>query len=306
VLFRSGGYVLGTFIFDPERGPGIPVAAGDRRFKVSDNVSPFPRDRIYFAYNQFFNAVYTVQGRELDVRRYTFGIEKTFWDGMASLEFRAPFAYGLAANQTSDGNDANDSDTQFGNITIAPKVALLATDRYMLSAGVGFNIPTAQDASIDTLVIENDALHFMPFLGLLVTPNENLYFMSYVQADFDGNGYSIIDSGTYIGQLQEQSLLHLDMAIGRWIYRNDGARLSGVAPQLEIHYTTTMQDPDAVNGLFNPAVRMDTLALTAGLNFQFFNVSTLTLAGVAPLRGNQSAAEHPYDAEFQLFFNRAF
>jgi hypothetical protein len=96
------------------------------------------------------------------------------------------------------------------------------------------------------------------------------------------------------------------MALGRWIYRDVGGRLSGIAPQLELHYTTTMQDPDIVAGISNFNVRVDTLTLTGGLNFEFFNASTLTIACAAPLRGAVDPSEKQFDAELQIFFNRLY
>jgi hypothetical protein len=302
--FFGGGYTFGTFA--PGRGTGIPIAAGDRRFKTSDNLSPIPRDRVYFTYNQFTNAVNTIEGEELDVRRGTVGVEKTFWDGMGSFEFRMPFAAGLAADQTTDGNTANDSDTEFGNLTIAPKITLASSDLYLLATGVGINLPTAQNGSIDGTIIENEAVHFNPFLGLLLTPTDRLYVMTYAQADFDASGYSIVQNGVEVGQLQEQTLVHLDLAVGRWFYRNEGARLSGIAPQIELHYSTTVQDPDSVAGITNPSFRTDTLALTGGVNFQFFNTSMLTISACAPLRGNRDPFERQYDGELQIYFNRFF
>jgi hypothetical protein len=307
--FFGGGYTFGT-PFPDRRGPSLPIAGGDRRFKVADNVSPFPRDRVYVNYNRFSNAVVTIEGDELDLHRYTVGAEKTFWDGMASIEFRAPFASALNSDQTLDGNQANDSNTEFGNVTLAPKIVLLARDTFLLSTGLGINLPSAEDGSFsdgsDTTLIQNRAVHLMPFLGLVVTPTDATYVMSYVQADFDVNGYPVLFNGIDVGRLQEQSLLHLDLAIGHWIYRNTSGRITGIAPQLEIHYSTNMQDPDAVAGITNPAGRIDTLALTGGVNVHFFNLSTLTVAAVAPLTGNDDINERQYDAELQIFFNRDF
>ncbi len=45
--------------------------------------------------------------------------------------------------------------------------------------------------------------------------------------------------------MQDQSLLFLDMSVGYWVYRAQNAPfLKGVAPMVELHYTTTLQSPD--------------------------------------------------------------
>ncbi|MGE0761237.1 MAG: hypothetical protein AB7O38_29765, partial [Pirellulaceae bacterium] len=125
--FFGGGFAINT-VFNSGRGSTIPIAGGDRRFKISENMSPIPRDRLYFSFNSFQNAVVTAGEQEINLNRYTFGAEKAFADGLGSFEIRLPFAAGLSANQTDDGNALNDDGTEFGNVTLVPKVALLSRD----------------------------------------------------------------------------------------------------------------------------------------------------------------------------------
>ncbi len=78
------GDFFGNGIFvSPNDGPygsgSLPIAGGDRRYKVSDNLSPIPTDRVYFNFHQFNNAVTDINDNSRDVTRYTFGVEKTFW-----------------------------------------------------------------------------------------------------------------------------------------------------------------------------------------------------------------------------------
>ena len=67
-LLSNGGYVLS---YSTDQLSSIPIAGGDRRFKVSENMSPLPRDRVYYAFNGFQQGARTIDEREIDVNRHT-------------------------------------------------------------------------------------------------------------------------------------------------------------------------------------------------------------------------------------------
>jgi hypothetical protein len=94
--FLGGGFLLTS-------GQTVPIARGDRRFKVAENVSPIPRDRILFNYNHFHNSLTDINGASRDLDRFTFGFEKTFLHGRASIETRLPLAVGLISPQRQQG-----------------------------------------------------------------------------------------------------------------------------------------------------------------------------------------------------------
>lgn len=328
ILDQPGGYMIGDFVNNPysfvaydQNTNGyvnigdLSLAGGDRRMKISENNSPIPRDRIYFTFNHFKHALVTANGREMGLNRYTFGGEKTFLDGLGSVEVRAPFAHGLAATQIRDGISSNE-DTVFGNVSIVPKLVLASGQDWLVSAGVGINLPTASNSSVsmltgDSITVQNDATHLLPFLGVYLLPTSNTYVIGYLQADFDtsGNDVTFAYQGTPYarGVLQDQSLLHADLAIGHWIYRNDQERLTGIAPQIELHYTTTLQGADSVPGVLQPTSnRFDLLTVTGGINFQFFR-TYLTIGCAVPLRGGSAhPEERPFDVEGQVLLNRFF
>ncbi len=155
----------------------------------------------------------------------------------------------------------------------------------------------------------------MPFLGF-VGSSDMLYVIGYVQTDFDVNGNEVYagggggGGGTPIeGRLQDASLMHLDLAVGYWIYRDNNQALAGIAPQVEIHYTTTMQAQDeGIDGVLVPAsAHVDIMTATGGVNFQIYDASSLTVACAVPLRNDDSRPEeHQFDAELQVLFNREF
>ncbi|MEZ6117707.1 MAG: hypothetical protein R3C28_14205 [Pirellulaceae bacterium] len=86
--FFGGGY---NYTVDgPFNGGTVTLAGGDRRMKFSENNSPFPRDRIFFNYNHFHNALTDPNGNSRDLNRYTFGVESTIFNDFNSVELRVP------------------------------------------------------------------------------------------------------------------------------------------------------------------------------------------------------------------------
>jgi hypothetical protein len=321
-LLSNGGYVL---LSSTDQLSSIPIAGGDRRFKISENMSPLPRDRVYYAFNGFQQGARTVDGREIDVNRHTLGAEKTFLDRTASVEFRMPILQGASAVQSFDGNQQNDSRVEFGNMTIIPKMILSEGDSHIVSAGLGINLPTARQGTITIpgnsiqpfLTIRNQSVHLSPFVGLLLLPGNNTYIISFAQVDFDTSGNAVIGAtGSNLGTYQDQNLFHFDVAVGRYLYRDNNTRLTGIAAQFEVHYSSTLQDTDHIDfgggDIGNPFNRLDLLVLTGGMNFQFWNTSWLTVGCAVPVRGSHYDQryninpERPFDAEVQVLFNRFF
>jgi hypothetical protein len=80
---------------------------------------------------------------------------------------------------------------------------------------------------------------------------------------------------------------------------------------VELHYTTTLQNMDLVTGPLGSigatdiggAGRRDVLNLTAGVNLQLGPLSSLTIAGVAPLK---TGVDREFDSEFVVQFDRRF
>lgn len=160
---------------------GSPIAGG-RRIKISESVSPMPRDRIFFTYNGFRDA-YQTQGlaggvrprgnpnamglggargagfgpggpglgsRSFDVNRFTFGLEKTFFGGNVSAEVRVPFSSTLGSNIfVSNNNIPGEENMEFENISTTLKALLYRTPRFAVSGGMVINVPTADDVVIN-------------------------------------------------------------------------------------------------------------------------------------------------------------
>jgi hypothetical protein len=316
----------GQIVLDPAYqsqygGDGVispPIAGGDRRFKIADNNSPMPRDRFFFNYHHFENALSGPNDQTPSLDRFVFGAEKTFFCEQTSLELRVPFARGLDAAQVSNDTLVG---TEFGDIGLAAKGILYRDCRNVLSVGLGMTLPTAQDASVThfgnrVLVIDNSAVHLQPFIGYLRTPTPRLFTQLFAQLDFDANGNRILDGGGQVdGRFQDQNLFYLDWSTGYWLHQDSCARfLQGIAGMVELHYTTTLNDADAVtvtspitffrvDEITNPFNRMDVLNLTGGLHLQIGQCSTLRVGAVVPLKDEE---EKLFDAEMFVQFNRRF
>ncbi len=324
-----GDFFGGSFLFsDDEGGNGmsggeriatvtIPVAGGDRRFKIAENVSPMPRDRVFLNYNHFENALNDRRGRPVSLERFAPGLEKTFFDEQTSIEARLPFARGLSSTQ-----DFNSDDTQgleLSNLSIAFKAILLGGDRWLISGGTTLTLPTG-DGYAEAFdgdkyfFIDNDAVHLAPYIGWLIQPNSDWFAQGFIQTDFDLNGNRVRSAGLGdLGKIQDQNLLFVDASIGRWLIQLDrhGSRqaysgplgnLNGIAAITELHYTMTMNDADRVADITNPFQHVDVLNLTAALHFQFGR-SSLRFGAAAPLRNDE---ERLYDAEIIAQYSRGF
>jgi hypothetical protein len=303
----------------------LPTAGGARRFKAAENNKPFPQDRVFFMYNHFHNAIETELTGSLlgagptpddfSVDRYTFGLEKTFCEGMWSAEVRMPFA-GRFAEETA-GFEVDGG--KWGNLSVVLKRLLCSNECAALAGGMAIDVPTGSDVDVDIIpsadsfTLHNDAVHLMPYLGFMSLPNDRVFCQGFVQLDVPLNG-NRIDSSPAIGSgvLDEQVLLFLDIAAGYWLIHDECSDcLTGLAPIVELHYTTTLEDTDTVAlasggdtfDFANAGNRLDVLQLTVGLHGQFANGMNLRVGAAFPLRDDDDKL---FDAELQVTVNWRF
>lgn len=301
--FFGGGMVFGSFV-----GATVALAGGDRRFKISENVSPAPQDRVYFNYNHFHNAVVDANEVSQSVDRFTFGMERSFLNGLASIETRLPFAGTVNSTQVVGALDTEA--TELGNIAFGLKMNLLSGRDWLLSGGTTLTIPTGDEyelfnGGVRQLLVENDAVHMAPFLGVLARPDQRWFAQGFLQADFDLNGNDVFtDANGFEGVFQDQNLFFVDASVGRWLRRvNDPrTRLSGLAAIAELHYTTTMNDTDNVAGVSNPFNRVSIMNATGALHFQFSRAA-LRVGAAAPVIDDDIRL---YDTEILVQYNRAY
>ncbi len=270
-------------------GPGVAV----RRVKISENFSPEVRDRCFASYNFFNDAL----GGLGDVSRYTLGVERILVDDLISVEARLPMAGTYASTQALD--QVADRDFEFGNAAIIMKGVLLRGDRFIWSGGLGVTLPLSDDTRISSggqelLRVENETVHVLPFMGLLLRKSPDTSIHGFMQLDVAANGdpvYGDLTGGPLpkIGVFNDSTLLYLDVATSHVIYRDQGRRfLKQLIANGEIHYSGTLQDADFVQrgnlNYTNLKRNFNVVNATAGLHFVLNNDLVVTPAMSVPLR----------------------
>ncbi len=402
---------------------------------VAENNSPVPADRLYFRYNYFKNGqsvtglsqnrtqilsaaeepptgifIQQPETKRYNVNMYTFGVEKTFADGLFSAELRAPVVSTLASHNTfsvadfagfttddfgfdrdifgnrffnvtpTPQNTLGHSDTEFGDLTLVLKAVIYQNPQagVLLSGGAALGIPTAPDTRVRVIdvggsnaftndltflrqkdvVVSNDTWSLSPFVAALWVPNDRFFAQGFLSVETPLNGTKISYSDRYLlGQpfnnnppagtlntpfqvgaaVHEQTLMHLDLGAGYWAYRRPENRwLTGIAPDVEVHYTTTLnksrqvqlpgEASTSVANPLNPIAsikgdpafpfvteagplvgtsqgHMNILDLTLGTTFEFGPRVTLAPAFTVPLT---NGSNRTFDWEFQLQLNYYF
>jgi hypothetical protein len=321
----------------------LPLAAGCRRVKIAENDSAVPQDRIFYMYNHFQDSlqadvvpspIYSPRTeRSLSVDRYTFGFEKTFFDGNWSAEMRMPIA-GTTNFETPVINPGMGVEGGcVGNLAVIVKRSIYRSCSTAVAVGMGVDTPTGSDVdgfvsitptpTFTYFTMHNDAVHLLPFVGFVHAPTDEFFWQGFLQVDVPLNGNRIdyegvrsqvVRSSGELGTLNEQSLMYLDLSGGYWVYRNQcSPGLTGLATLVEVHYTTTMQDTDVVQGTVVPAQlqltyanfanRVDVLDFTVGLHAEFANHTLCRVGGVFPLSTGDDRA---FNSEIQVQVERRF
>lgn len=319
LLFDSSGNLIdASYVYRisaqlPVPSPGEVIG----RYSIADNNSPMPTDRIFFDYNFFHNARITAVG--IPVNRFSPGFEKTFADGNASIEFRAPMAVTLSSTVATDGDDL--LAMEFGDVALAVKALLFQSDQFVLSVGLGLTLPTSDDFilelgdGVDVVKIENRTVRLLPYTAFSVRPTENTFIQSFAQFDFDTNGNEVfLDEEGFnsltpgglesVGNLRSQTTLRWSSSAGAFLLRRPRGKLSALAAVLESHYTATLNDAESVGSetfrIGDPNQSLNVMNVTTGLH-AYFGKSVATVAYGTPV-----TSDRVFDGELRLFLNRYF
>ncbi|MCA8996313.1 MAG: hypothetical protein KDA80_04995 [Planctomycetaceae bacterium] len=299
-------------------GP-FPAIADSQKF--SDNGHALPRDRFFYAFNYYEDALrYEVDDviagiplarEELAFARHTIGFEKTFFCGRGSVEFRLPLEQGQDYEFNDGVNLLRAEGSRLGNLFIINKWLFIEQCDFALSGGVGFGIPTADSvtATVDSgfpldWAIENEAVYIHPFLAAIYTPNEVWFYQAHSQVQIAANGNPIVISSgalsSSLGKFNPQTTASLDLMAGRWLFQDRENRfVRDLAAQVELHSTIMLDDPDNIDldlggGLMtNLAGIPDDLItnFTAGLHANLSERSNLRFGFSVPVANPQFGFE---------------
>lgn len=340
----------------------LPLAGGAKRLKIADNNSALPTDRLRFEYQHFANpfefgttstpllgAAAVSDRRSADLNRYTFGWEQTLFDDEASLEVRMPIAGRTTFANPGGSGLADDGVSlaggEVGNLSLVLKGVLYEDRDLVLSTGLGIELPTGDDAvarvGVSQYVLRNEAVHIHPFLAATALAGESFYH-GFLQVDLaaNGNGLDVRDvaidplglgfagPGSFgvngrVGEFTPQTLIHLDVGAGRWLFRETDRSngpssrfLRGLAAMAEVHYTGTPGNGDMVANTSTVVLQGLTLSdsstvrsrsnrvhvvnFTTGVHAELMRNVDLRVGAVFPLA---DGGDRFFDAEFLTQIN---
>lgn len=234
-------------------------------FKIAENESPRPQDRVYFTYN-FFSDVARISnpgGDAINMHREVLGFEKSFMDQLFSVGMRVPLVQ-------LEGDDAFRS-SRVGDLSFIGKVTLWENRNTgnLISAGLVITAPT------DTTFVKADGTNalstlFQPFYGYIFNLSDRAFL----------HGFSSISIPT---QPDDATLWFVDAGLGYKMYEgSEDAWISAITPTIEAHYT----NPLSQEGLFNtPVGAPEIVIVTGGVHVVSFNRSILTFGLATPITG---------------------
>jgi hypothetical protein len=273
-------------------GAGVAVT---HDFKIAEDQNPAPQDRVFVDFNYYNNVNHAVDVagdvpfRDINVYRETFGFEKTFLDGDASLGLRLPLD---TLDASSDLPGLGEDRTAVGDLSVILKGVLCrdCQSGSLLSAGVAATFPTGKRSFAGGDI-------FTPVHDTILTP-----YLAYLwkQDQWYVQGFESIDIPTG----HDVTLLHSDVQIGYYLLqeKDPDALLSAVIPLFEVHVTDPLDHRGILHTL-DPLGTDDFIDLTMGVTLELKHRATLALGVVTPVTGPK-----PFDVEalvqFNIFFGR--
>lgn len=283
----------------------LPIAGGSRQFK-NEYSRALPTDRVFGLYHHFQNALESTSSNgsfrpaNANIDRFTVGLEKTFFEGNASIEMRMPFS--APVSLTTAGSDLQMQSV--GDLVVTLKGLLYSDESQAFALGLAVGAPTGSDVNVNlpnsgpsSFTLYNDATHLIPFLAYQAAPTEDFFFNGFLQFDTptNANTVQVRRPGGLVDNLSvtNQTLMFIDTSFGYWWYRQPEAEfLTGLASVFELHYTTAVTNADVaadkgqIVTFGSSAGHFDVLNLTIGLQADIAR-STMVRAGyVTPLRSS--------------------
>jgi hypothetical protein len=301
-----------TGILATKGGTAVPWI---RSFKISDNQSPLPQDRVFANFNYFNNVNYAIDRKfnapvnGIQIYRYLGGFEKTFLNGLASVGLLESInnLSAVSANSSLGGTH-----TAMGDLSLFTKLVLYqswednqATNALggfgypaqlsggrnggLISAGMAVSTPTGPGGFAGAGFSKSYRdVGLQPFLG---------YF--YSRGNFYMQGFEAIDVPT---DPNDVTMLFNDIGFGYYLYRNPNmdSFITAFAPTFEVHANVPLNHHD-IGNVNDPVGTATTVDLTYGANVQFGQRTVLLLGAVTPVTGPR-----PYAVEALALLNFYF
>jgi hypothetical protein len=250
-------------------------------FKIAENESPMPQDRIYVTYNFYDNVNESFNGSGTDVHREVLGFEKTLLGGDASIGMRIPF------NQIT--GDSSSNRNQFGDLSFILKYAFIRDCQTGNGASGGLVVTAPTGKSFDTGTDSVNPWYFQPWAGFLINGDSGCYVHGFIDVAIPSDSTAPV-------------LLSADLGVGYWIYRSNCCEdtLGGIAPTFEIHSNNPLTHRYSYGSTDSIFVQ-DELNLTAGAIFQCHQGSQFGIAAGVPVMGPK-----PWEFEILASFNLKF
>ncbi len=294
--------------FPPPTPPPTPnprlasaLAPSVRGFKIAENQSPRPQDRVYFDFNFFSQVNQAVNLRlespvdNLQAYRYMLGFEKTFFDRRASFGMRVPINT-LTADSTISGNFARPggTSTSMGDLSLFTKFVFCENPKTgsLISAGLQVTPPTGPGSFAGAKYLQSiHTTTVQPFVGY-IWARDRFYFHGFTAMQAPMNPADV-------------TMLYNDFGTGYFLLRrapntDPGRIVRLVAPTFEIHINTPMNHRNAFNAN-DPVATSNSVNFTYGLNIGLGQRSLLTFGFVTPVTNPK-----PFDYEVIALFNLYF
>jgi hypothetical protein len=216
----------------PPPPPGARLASAIvpsvRGFKIAENQSPQPQDRVFFTFDYFsdlngaLNRRFESPVNGLTAYRYIFGFEKTFDEGFGSFGFRLPLD-SLSANSAISGNFVKPGGTStfLNDLSLFTKYVLKVDPATgsLLSVGLEATLPTGPSQFAGAKYIQGiHSTEIQPFLGYLL-----------IRDRFYLHGFLSLSAPSWI---RDVTMVYNDLGIGYFVYRSTepNSALTSVAP----------------------------------------------------------------------------
>ena len=292
-------------------GTTIPWVRG---FKIADNQSPKPQDRVFFSFNYYNNINYAIDRRfnapvsGIQIYRYQLGFEKTFLNGKASIGLRDSLNNLSARSQTPGLGGTH---TAMGDLNLFTKFVLFekweenrggpafqgfgspaqvgGRNGGLISGGLSITMPTGPGSFAGAPFSKSFRnTRLQPFLG---------YF--YSRGNFYLHGFEAIDVPLDPHDVTE---LFNDVGIGYYLYRDPtlNSIITAFAPTFEVHVNVPLNHRDIFN-VKDLAGTADIVDLTYGGNIQIGRRAVVLLGAVSPVTGPR-----PFTIEAVAYLNVFF